>query len=67
MQTTEDVFLTEEQVAARIGVQPTTIKLWRKEGKIKACKISQRVRRYHWPSVKFDLLSYEDSPKTEEK
>ncbi len=44
-------FLTDEDVAKRLGVKPATIREWRRLGTIPGIKVSHKVVRYVWDDV----------------
>ncbi len=53
-------FLTDRDVANRLGVKPGTIREWRRLGTIPAVRMSHKVVRYVWADVVASLAGRED-------
>jgi hypothetical protein len=51
----EDTFLDEKQILARLPICRRTLFSWRQSGKIPHLKIGRR-NLFHWPSVEAALL-----------
>jgi predicted site-specific integrase-resolvase len=49
MRSTE--LLTADELAGRLRVQPTTVRVWSRQGKIPTVRLSAKVVRFDWDAV----------------